>query len=31
LLARLTLIDLLRATPAKLNQFKTNEFQLAFW
>lgn len=31
LLARLTLIDLLRATPARLNQFKTNEFQLAFW
>ena len=31
LLARLTLIDLLRATPARLNQFKTNEYQLAFW
>lgn len=31
LLARLTLIDLLRATPNRLNQFKTNEYQLAFW
>lgn len=31
LLARLTIIDLLRATPAKLNQFKTIEFQHAFW
>lgn len=31
LLARLTLIDLLRATPKKLNQFKSNEFQFALF
>lgn len=30
LLAKLTLIDLLRATPLRLNQFKTNEYQFAF-
>jgi hypothetical protein len=30
LLARLTLIDLLRATPARLQGFKSNEYQYAF-
>ncbi|MCK5015214.1 MAG: IS4 family transposase [Candidatus Omnitrophica bacterium] len=30
LLARLTLIDLLRASPAKLSQFKSGEFQYSF-
>ena len=30
LLARLTLIDLLRATPAKLNRVKNDEFQYVF-
>jgi IS4 transposase len=31
LLARLTLIDLLRATPAKLNRVKHDEFQYVFF
>lgn len=30
LLARLTLIDLLRASPAKLSRFETDEFQYSF-
>lgn len=31
LLARLTLIDLLRASPAKLANFSSNQFQYTFW
>ncbi|KJJ83322.1 transposase IS4 family protein [Candidatus Omnitrophus magneticus] len=31
LLSRLTLIDLLSATPARISDFKIKEFQLVFW